>query len=263
MKVCDFSSSFYSWRIDKRKRAPVTTTSDQPFTVNLARTPVECRCELTTRRGVTTEYVLGAACKTERVNVTQDIWTQPNADYAPVGSERDYLRIKSWDRNDKGVMLHPPTLGVQSERQVGDAFEDYDGHEISLSRREGRILESAEQVIEAVEMNRCLVSRTKFMTADGHEVLLEYPVKAINVSRVDGYYQVDTGPVLFPEAPVDVDRPIRCWHLAYVAHNAPDWTEFIVNVPTSIADEISVNHYSRAVRVDAANVIYEVADIQV
>ena len=34
--------------------------------------------------------------------------------------------------------------------------------------------------------------------------------------------------------------------LAYVAHNAHDWAEFIVNVPTVVVPGVSVYHYSES-----------------
>lgn len=49
-------------------------------------------------------------------------------------------------------------------------------------------------------------------------------------------------------------------HLAFVAHNSPDWAEFIVNQPTALTEEISVHHYSNPVRVEGRNRMYVVND---
>ena len=40
---------------------------------------------------------------------------------------------------------------------------------------------------------------------------------------------------------------------AYVAPIKPDWVEFPVSVPTTLAPGISVHHYSQAVRVGCMN----------
>lgn len=40
---------------------------------------------------------------------------------------------------------------------------------------------------------------------------------------------------------------------AYVAPSKPDWAEFPVSVPTTLAPGISVHHYSQAVLVECVN----------
>jgi hypothetical protein len=249
--VCDFSRSYYIWQVNLESRPLVTVSERQPFTLNYVRVPLECRCHLRfPGEDRDTQYVLGAACKTERVNVKRDVWMMPNADYQPVASETEYLRIKSWDRCDKGVLLDPPARGPQLERQVGRAEDAYDFQRVDLRAGNARELRSTGEIIETALGGDPLTSRTEYETDEGVRVRIEYPVKAINVSEKDGYYHVDTGPVLFYDASIGHERPIGNLRLAYVAHNAPDWAEFIVNVPTPLNDEISVNHYARPVRVD-------------
>jgi hypothetical protein len=255
MQVCDFAHSFLTFRIDLLKKQPITVSHKPPFTLNNARLPLECRCQVTfPDSGQTREYVLTASCKTERVNVPEDIWTQPNADMCAVATPEDFLIIKSWDRNNKGVKLYPPSLGDQPERQVTTVAEALDRLRIDVRLIEGKVLEKTEQIVEAVHANRPLVSRTEYTTDDGLHVLLEYPVKTINASERENFYQIDTGPVLFVSPPGGQgENPIARLRHAFIAHNAPDWAELLVNVPTPLADGISVNHYSKAVRVTAKN----------
>ena len=82
---------------------------------------------------------------------------------------------------------------------------------------------------------------------------MEYPLKAVNMSERDGYYQVDTGPVLYFYLAKDCEETIDKFNLAFIAHNCPDWAEFIVNVPTPIENGISVHHYSKSERVKTKN----------
>ncbi|MFM1550114.1 MAG: hypothetical protein ACKJSG_11980 [Lentisphaeria bacterium] len=86
--------------------------------------------------------------------------------------------------------------------------------------------------------------------SDGLPVVIEYPVKCVNVSERELYYQTDTGPVLLPNDRTDTDLPIERFDLAYVAHNCPDWAEFIVSVPTPVSEGVSVDHYSESRRVE-------------
>lgn len=255
MQVCDFSRSFFIFRVDLHKKQPITVSHKPPFSLNNARMPFECRCVVTDHKsGAHAEYALGTSCKTERVNVTEDIWTRPNADMCMVASREEALIIKSWDKNDKGVMLYPPTLGEQPERQIIAVADAFDSLCITERKTEGQPLSENQDIVAAVLTNRPLVSRTEYDTEDRLHVLLEYPVKTINASERENFYQVDTGPVLFLEPPSAANKKvISRFRLAFVAHNAPTWAELVVNVPTPLNDEISVNHYSKAVRVAAKN----------
>lgn len=258
MQVCDFGRSFLTFRIDLEKKPPITMSHKPAVTLNNARIQLECRCRIANVDGdQSTEYVLGASCKTEKVNVERDIWTQPNADFCPVVSQDRFLLIKRWDRCNKGVMLYPPSLGEQPQRQVGASTEAWESLRIDVYMTEGRVLQTTEQVLEAVLDNRPIVSQTEFDTSDGKRVLLEYPVKTINAGEREGFYQIDTGPVLLPDVSGDAGS-IDGLRLAFVAHNAPDWAEFVVNVPTPVSDGIEVHHYSRSVRLETTNRMIEI-----
>jgi len=78
----------------------------------------------------------------------------------------------------------------------------------------------------------------------------------MNVNERDWIYQTDTGPVLLPDFSQDTEHLIETLYLAYVAVNSPDWAEFIVQTPTPLNDEIAVNHYSKAVRLQTRNTIF-------
>lgn len=256
VSVTDFVRSFVRFRIDLKLIQPKTVSQAPPFTLNNARFPLECCCRLTGEgdAATTTEYVLGASCKAEQVHVRENIWHEPAADMCLIASRDEFLVIKSWDRNNRGVMLNPASLGEQPERQAGkisDAFTD-----LRIDRREsvGQLLTTTEEIVAAVLDNRPLVSQTSYKTADGTRVELEYPVKVINCSEREMFYQVDTGPVLAPDLTAfDGTHEISTMRRAFMAHNTLGCTELLMNVPTPINAEISVNHYSRSLPVEATN----------
>jgi hypothetical protein len=260
MNPCDFARSFVTFRIDLKKKAPITVSRQPPFTLNNARLQLECRCRLTPPGAPdAVEYVLSASCKAEQVHVKEDIWHEPAADMCILVSRDEFLVNKSWDRNNRGVMLDPPTLGPQPERQVGKNAEAFDQLRIAVRETQGKILRTTEEIVEAGLQGRPIVSRTEFSTSDGTHVWLEYPIKTINVSERENFYQVDTGPVLVPDAEShDGKHAISVLRLAFVAHNTLGCTEFLVNVPTPVGEGISVNHYSRVMKVKAANTMIEV-----
>lgn len=255
--VTDFYRSFLRFRIDLNVTQPRTVSQPPPFTLNNARFPLECRTRVTTGSGAaekTVEYVLGASCKAEQVHVTENIWHEPAADMCLVASRDEFLVIKSWDRNNRGVMLSPATLGPQPERQAGKCADAFTDLLMDIKQMSGEVLTSTEAIVAAVLNNRPLVSQTEYTATDGTRVFLEYPVKVINASEREMFYQVDTGPVLIPDAAAfDGTHGISAMRLAFMAHNTLGCTEMLMNVPTSIGGGMSVNHYSQVVKVKAVN----------
>ena len=128
--------------------------------------------------------------------------------------------------------------------------EAFSGTRIDMRRVEGRHLEADPQIIDAGMNHAVFVSQTQYTLEDGRDVLLEYPVKVCNFGPREVYYQVDTGPILIPNPNREHTLEIESLELAYIAHNAADWAEVIVNVPTPIASGAVVDHYSESRRLD-------------
>ena len=98
------------------------------------------------------------------------------------------------------------------------------------------------------------MARTAF-TSGGYRVELEHPVFTINVSERYGFFQTDTGPVLFPDLEQPFSSLTDSLYLAYSAFNGPDWAEFIVQRRTPVAEGVTVSHFSESVTTAAANTI--------
>ncbi len=252
MKIVDFSRSFLTFRIDTEKKPTRTGSHRPPYTLNNARIQLECVCTISDQSGYREEFALGASCKTERVGVEQDIWTEPNADFVPIFGRERFMNLKAFSQVGQTVKLYPPSLGDQPERQVGLISEALDDGRIDIERCEGEVLSSTEQIVASVLANEALIARTQLITPRYH-VTLEYPVKTINVNERDWVFQTDTGPVLLPDCDLEPDDLISGMELAYSAFNGPDWIEFLLRVPTPITGDISVHHYSQPVRWDANN----------
>ncbi len=249
MQVCDFYRSSGTFRIDYAKRPPITT-SHPPFKdLNNAVFPLDCRC-LITEGGQTTQFMLGASCKSEFVYTDRGVWTDPCADMLIVLSESEFMTIKSYAHHGIEVPLHPISLGMQPKRQAGETSSAFDRVDIDIRLVEGRELHSDEAIVEAGLARKPLVSRTEWTADNGIHVLIEYPVRVWNYNERENRYQVDTGPVLIPNFSRAHTRTIETFERAFVAHNCPHWAEFIVNVPTRINNEIVVDHYSEPRRLD-------------
>jgi hypothetical protein len=82
------------------------------------------------------------------------------------------------------------------------------------------------------------------------QAVLEFPIKTMNANDIRDVYQVDTGPLAFPDFGANVDRHIERLSPAYVAYNAPDFAEFVVQqaLPIVVADgreTTRVTHYTK------------------
>lgn len=251
----DFARSFLTFRIDTLKKQPLTVSHKPPFSLNNVRIQLDSVCTIVDKQsGQAQRFVLGANCKTERVGVARDIWTEPNADYVPIFSADRYLILKAWARAGMNVMLYPPSLGKQPERQIGLIADTYDSVRIDVVSCNGAVLSGAQEIVMATLANHPLNARTVIENAR-YSATIEYPIKTMNVNERDGVYQTDTGPILLPDLERAPDDLIAGMELAFIALNAPDWAEVLVRTPTPIADGISVHHYSRSLRLTTRNTI--------
>ncbi len=260
-RITDFRRSFVRWRLDTTKKPALTVSQPLPMTLNNVRAPLDARAVLTElATGRKHDFALTVSCKAEQVCVERDIWHNPPADMCMIASRDEFLVVKRWDKAEKGVMRHPATLGVQPERQRDDPAQCFDRYGIDRAECPARLLETIEAIAEVLFSNVPVVARTEYETG-GYRVLLEYPVKIVNFSERERYYQVDTGPILLPE-PVDgTAHLIEAMQLAFVAHNGKDWAEFLVCAPTLVTPEVKVHHYSRVVRLEkVVNRLFEVLE---
>jgi hypothetical protein len=256
MHVVDFGRSFVTFRIDA-VTPPVTVSHRPLFTVNDARVQLDCRCRIHDREsGRSEDFVLGAACKTERVAPERGLWTEPNADFVPIFSRERFMHLKAYACVGGGLPVRAD--GPASDRLVVSRDQAFARVSVDVAESDAVALGSAAEVIAAALANAPLVGRTSFEHG-GRRAVIEYPIKTINVSERDGHYQADTGPVLHP----DLDRPwdelIEGMDLAFVAFNGPAWAEFLLRVPTSLEGGIRVHHYSKVVGRPAGNEIARLA----
>jgi hypothetical protein len=257
MKLPDFSRSFLTFRIDTLKKPPATASHKPPFSLNNARIQIDCRCVVTgCETGKEERFVLGASCKTERVGVERDIWTEPNADFVPVFSETHFLHLKTYAKCGTDVELFGHEGRPQTDRQHGLIFDAFDDVRIDVVEVPAKELTTAEEIVQATLDNRLLVARTRIQS-DRYTAVIDYPVKTMNANERDWIYQTDTGPILFPDLTREPRDLMAGMELAFAAFNCPEWTGFIVRTPTPVADGIEVQHYSKTIRLVCRNQVFE------
>jgi len=216
---------------------------------NNARIQVECTCRLSDPGGATTRFILVASCKSENTYAPDDLFMQPNYDFCCIFSDRDYQIIRTF-----------PIAGLGG-KETGVSAERFDEIRIHLVAVEREACADNAAIVAATLANRPLVGRTELSDEHtGRRAVLEYPIKTMNVNDLQAIFQVDTGPVLYPDLNVTAQPAINCLDLAYIACNRFDRAEFILQVPTPVPEggppALVVPHYSAVRKQPARNTIW-------
>lgn len=223
MQAIDFGRSFVTFVTHGRE--------------NNARIQVEAKCEFTDMQAGTTKALyLVASCKSEATFAEKDLFTQPNYDFCGIFNEKQYSII----RTHANAADDEPDVGLVEERFL----RVYD----QIVMCPARVLEDGAAVVEATLGGAPIVCRTEIEDEAGRfRCLLEYPVKTMNANDIRNVFQVDTGPVPFPDWDSGAELTASRFRLAYVAFNRPSIAYFVVLAPTEIAPRVLTPHYSEVV----------------
>ena len=231
MKVRDYSRSFVTF-----------VTWDRG---NNARLQVESTCTLTdVRSGTTCEYLFFASCKSEDTFARENLFYEDNYDFCGIFSDEAYAIFRTRATH---------TEGYREQGLWRDRFEDVRKHVVWA---DGKALGSDGEIVQASLDNVPLVGQVEIASEDGAlRATLELPVKTMNANDIQNRWQVDTGPVAFPDFGMAVEGHIERLSPAYVAYNAPDFADFVVQqafpVEADGREVIRVTHYSRPVSLPA------------
>ena len=204
------------------------------------------------RSGVHEDYIQVGSCKGERTFAPTGLFQQDNYDFMPIfGPEYSIaFRRKAY-------------LNAQYKECLRSEDFPFGGQEYYLT--EGTKVEQlsgSAALLAATYACIPLVSQTEIcIEQTGLRAIIEYPVKTLNTKRAGGNYQVDTGPIVFPDLSVRHDRYVDGISLAYVAHNAPHFADFVLEVATTIGageQSCQVHHYSELISCIARNTIWSV-----
>ena len=195
--------------------------------------------------GTSEDYYQVGSCKSENTFGEKDLLLQDNYDFLPIfGPE--------W-----GVVFRRKAYLFDGYRETRPAVEWWDGQDYHLVEGgEVEELASNEAIREATYANAPIVTQTE-IAHNGLRAIIECPVKTMNTRRGDDMYQVDSGPVAFPDLSRPYDRHIDRLTLAFVVFNAPHFADFVLEVPTQVGGE-KVHHYSEILSLEAENRVYAV-----
>ena len=103
------------------------------------------------------------------------------------------------------------------------------------------------------------MGRTTLDDAEGGwQAVLEYPIPYMNVHPPEARFQVDVGPILYPDFAATAPSLVERLQLAYVMYNQLDVAEFALRVPTQVAEGQSTTtlHYAEVVKTAAPSILY-------
>lgn len=250
--VCDYSRSYVTFRSRK-------------VHANLARLQIESRCLLLDAQGaVEEEFFQYASCKSEDEYVENKLFLDPNYDFSGVFSREKYVIFRAGS----------PAPANRPYAERGRALERFKDLIFQVKAARGvETLANPTDIVKATVAGFPLVGRTEIHDqASGRRAVLEYPIKTMNVQDERRLYQLDTGPIVFPDIQgvqttdaTGKNEPtalVDLLELAYIAFNRPDRAEFIIQRrrPIEHGGEVvcQVCHYSEIRELTVKNTLMSV-----
>jgi hypothetical protein len=224
MQVLDYGRSFVTFVTEGR--------------ANNARLQIESQCTIChTASGERRDYFFYAACKSEDTFAKRDLFYADNYDFCGLFSAEEY------------AIFRTHATHVDSYREEGLWRERFEDVQWRLAHVEARALVTNRDIVGASLAGEPLVGLVEWMHGP-YEIRLEFPIKTMNANDIDWVWQVDTGPVPFPDFSLDVPLHVQRLAPAYIAYNAPHFADFVVQAPMEIGG-IEVTHYIQRTHIEA------------
>lgn len=190
-----------------------------------------------------------ASCKSENTFGDRDLFYADNYDFLPIWGAGRWLVFRR-------------TLGASDRYRTVNAPENMWGVPV-LRLCEApvtTVLDSWEAIRDATAAAIPIVTQTEISTPETHQrAIIECPAKTINVSLEKKMYQIDTGPLAYPDLTRRHDAVIDSLRLAFVAFNAPHFADFVVEQEAAVACDgggtAHVYHYTKPFSLPAKNTV--------
>ena len=196
------------------------------------------------------DYVQAGSCKSENTFAKKNLFHQDNYDFLPVfGPDNGIIfRRKAYLTSE-----YKSCLPVQ-EMWNGQKYYLVEGRKIKELTSNQAIRESTYKFDPIVSQTEIWNQKTKL------RAIIECPVKTLNTNRKSNFYQIDTGPIALPDLSKHYPRYVDSIKLAFVAFNAPEFADFVIESPTSVGKHgtIEVFHYSQLLTLPAKNRLYAI-----
>lgn len=200
-------------------------------------------------------FYQGASCKSEYMWVEKNLFHKDNYDYLPIFGDEKMLVFRRY-HNKRGEDFMPYKAVYRMEDGFGKDPVIYTPAPAIITE-----LNTFEEIRDATAAGIPIVTQTTIKNVDtGLTAVIECPCKTMNIGHSEMMYQVDTGPVAFPDLSKSYYNQIDWLNLAYIAFNKPHFAEFIIEAETPIIEEgkevSTVYHYSRILPMTVENKIF-------
>ncbi len=199
------------------------------------------------KTGKHTDYYQCASCKSENTFGEENLFYEDNYDFLPIFGGDDLL-----------IFRRPARLS-ERYREVKKATDVWGKPALKLPEAtEAVVLGKWEEIRDASAAGIPIVTQTEiFNGKTGLRAIIECPTKTLNIARDTKKYQVDTGPLAFPDLTKRHEPEIACLSLAFVAFNAPHFADFVTEQPTPVVvdgvEKAKIYHYSKPFSMPAKN----------
>ena len=232
MKVCDFNNSYIGW-VSAPNPDDRRVPGHMPWG-NTVRIGIEARCELTNEQtGEVAEYVLIKPCRTEWMYRDDTLLQEPSKEFRFVWSRAEGISVGHGLTYDGDGS--PSNIATSAAAPV-DLDDRYVDHSMTIRHHaEFQELEDVDEIIQATLDHLPLIARTEVQDADAQmRALIEYPIETMNIHPERGRFQVDAGPVLFPDFARPAGTMIEKFAVAFICYNTFDRADFVLRQPTPV-----------------------------
>jgi len=204
------------------------------------------------RTGQHEDYIQVGSCKGERTFAPNGLFQEDNYDFMPIFGPEHSVAFR------RKAYLNP-----QYKECLPSMDFPFGGPRYYLTEGvKTDELRDNEAIVNANYALLPIVSQTEIWNDETQlRAIIECPAKTINSRREDHSYQVDTGPIVFPDLSVRHDRYVDGISLAFVAFNVPHFADFVLEVPTTVGEgqqACQVHHYSELLSYKARNTMWSV-----
>jgi len=163
------------------------------------RVQVESRCTLIdAEKGTQEEYFLTASSKAQQTFGKDNLVKLPNYDCSAIFSNKEmkYVRLFLSSRTN-----HPQSGALKDRGRTwgmtGDVHDAVSFHIVNA--QDVAVLKERSDMVSAMLGGKPVVGRTKLTIRGAVTAIIDYPVKTFNVNRETNLFQIDTGPLLYPD----------------------------------------------------------------
>ncbi|NWG12237.1 MAG: hypothetical protein HXY20_01745 [Acidobacteria bacterium] len=245
--------------LDYRNSFAFTTSAFDGQEDNTARMQLLSRCQIhDLENGTESEFFLGKACIGE--HVYQDKIAQiPTSEVNVIFGYGMYKLLKKFASHEHDEVQ--VSRVEEKQRNFDGRYRYLTDQHFCLRKREGRVLETPQEIIRAMLAGDPMVGRTILPKVGRWEAFVEYPLTYMNVHPPISGFQIDEGPIVFPELTPETEKPIERLEMAFILYNRLDRAEFIVRSPTQISQSPAAVtlHYSKYLLLEVQTQIFALA----